>query len=127
MTDPLDEEIDGSTSLTEEELEQLIPSYITLRHELNEAEQVNILAAEEWAFRRKRDVLFARFHHRLVWIHSYPNGNGRLRSAATFKFAPGELVEPSTIGLKDSRLIYQVFFNQSLTVSVYCHCARKRQ
>ncbi len=24
----------------------------------------------------------------------------RLRSAATFKFAPGELVEPTTIGLK---------------------------
>jgi len=61
MTDPLDEEIDGSTSLTEEELEQLIPSYITLRHELNEAEQVNILEAGEWAFTRKRDVLSTRF------------------------------------------------------------------
>ena len=145
MTDPLGEEIDGSTSLTEEELEQLIPSYITLRHELNEAEQVNILGAEEWASRRNRDVLSARFldnlhkqmfgrvwrwagahrqsnknvgidayriltelghllsdcrywidnatyqqdeiaarfHHRLVWIHSYPNGNGRHARLAT--------------------------------------------
>lgn len=145
MTDPLGEEIDGSTSLTEEELEQLTPSYITLRHELNEAEQENILEAEEWAFRRKRDVLStrfldnlhkqmfgrvwrwagvhrqsnknvgsdayriptelghllddcrywidndtyeqdeiaARFHHRLVWIHSYPNGNGRHARLAT--------------------------------------------
>ncbi len=43
--------------MVEEELEQLIPAYITLRHELNEAEQSNILEAEEWAFTRKRDVL----------------------------------------------------------------------
>jgi fido (protein-threonine AMPylation protein) len=61
MTDPSGEVIDGSTPLTEEELEQLIPSYITLRHELNEAEQSNILDAEEWAFLRKRDVLSERF------------------------------------------------------------------
>ena len=25
-----------------------------------------------------RDELAARFHHRLVWIHPFPNGNGRL-------------------------------------------------
>jgi Fic-DOC domain mobile mystery protein B len=145
MTDPLNEQIDGQTPLTEEELEQLIPAYITLRHELNEAEQSNILEAEEWAFKRKRDVLSerfldhlhkrmfgrvwrwagehrqsektvgidayriptefrqllddcrywidnntyepdeiaARFHHRLVWIHPYPNGNGRHARLAT--------------------------------------------
>ena len=39
MTDPLVEEDDASTPLTEEEREELIPSYITLRSELNEAEQ----------------------------------------------------------------------------------------
>lgn len=145
MTDPPGEEIDGSTPLTEEELEQLIPSYITLRSELNEAEQANILEAEEWTFSRKRDVLSERFldnlhkrmfgrvwrwagkhrqsnktigidayrvptelrqlmddckfwidnttyepdgiaarlHHRLVWIHPYPNGNGRHARLAT--------------------------------------------
>jgi Fic-DOC domain mobile mystery protein B len=145
MTDPLVEEIDGSTPLTGEEQEQLIPSYITLRHELNEAEQANILEVEEWAFSRKRDVLSerfldnlhkrmfervwrwagehrqsnktvginayriptefrqlldncrywmdndtyepdeiaVRFHHRLVWIHPYPNGNGRHARLAT--------------------------------------------
>ena len=127
------------TSLPEEEREGLIPSYITLRSELNEAEQANILEAEEWAFAHKRDLLeekllntlhkrmygnvwgwagnyrttgkntgidayriptelrqllddcrywiengsyepdeiAARFHHRLVSIHCYPNGNGR--------------------------------------------------
>ncbi len=139
MTDPLAEEDDASTPLSPEEREGLIPSYITLRGELNEAEQANILEADAWAFSRKRDVLDAgfldtlhkrmygnvwrwagthrksqkniglefykirtelrkllddcrywvknntyppdeigaRFHHRLVSIHCYPNGNGR--------------------------------------------------
>jgi len=139
MSGPKEEQDDASTPLTEEEREQLIPSYITLRRELNEAEQSNILEAEEWAFSRKRNVLderflnnlhkrmfghvwrwasqyrrsgknvgvdayrilqelrqlmddcrfwvenatygpdeiAARFHHKLVWIHLYPNGNGR--------------------------------------------------
>jgi len=35
--------------------------------------------------------------------------------------------EPSTNGLKDSYLIYQVFNNQPLTVFVYFYCVRKRQ
>ncbi len=145
LTDRLEEEVDASTPLTEEEQQQLIPSYIALRHELNEAEQSNILEAAEWAFLRKRNVLSerlldnlhkrmfgrvwhwagdhrqsnknigidayriptelrhiledcrywienttyehdeiaARFHHRLVWIHPYPNGNGRHARLAT--------------------------------------------
>ena len=80
MTDPLIEEDDDSTPLTEEEREQLIPSYITLKRELNEAEQANILDAENWAFDRKRDVLNERFltdlHKRMFgrvwrWAGSY--------------------------------------------------------
>ena len=139
MTDPLAEQDDASTPLSPEEREGLILSYITLRGELNEAEQANILEGDAWAFSRKRDVLderflntlhkrmygnvwrwagthrksqknigieyykiptelrallddcrywvehntyspdeiAARFHHRLVSIHCYPNGNGR--------------------------------------------------
>ena len=145
MTDPLAPEDDGGTALTAEEREGLIPSYITLRSELNEAEQASILEAEEWAFARKHDPLVekildtlhkrmfgnvwkwagthrttgknigvdayriatdlrqllddcrywiengtyepdeiaARFHHRLVSIHCYPNGNGRHARLAT--------------------------------------------
>ncbi len=145
MTDPLDEQDNASTPLTEEEREELILSYITLRPELNEAEQANILEAEEWAFARKRDVadekflknlhkrmfgrvwrwagkfrqsernigvdayripsdlrqllgdcrywienrtydpdeIATRFHHRLVLIHPFPNGNGRHARLAT--------------------------------------------
>ncbi|MBT3011748.1 MAG: mobile mystery protein B [Candidatus Thiodiazotropha sp. (ex Lucina pensylvanica)] len=143
--DFLVEHDDASTPLSAEELEGLIPSYITLRSELNEAEQANILEAEEWAFKRRRDVLAekflydlhkrmfgrvwkwagqrrqtgknigvdayripmelrqllddvrfwlsnntyqpdeiaARFHHKLVWIHIFPNGNGRHARLAT--------------------------------------------
>lgn len=139
MSDPFGPQDDASTPVDEEEKDALIPSYITTRGELNEAEQRNILEAEEWASTRKRDVLderflddlhtrmfqhvwkwagthrrtgknigvdaykiptelrrmiddcrywidnetyppdeiAARFHHRLVWIHAYPNGNGR--------------------------------------------------
>lgn len=50
-------EDEANTPLTQEERDGLIPSYITLRHELNEAEQVNIRAAIHWAYSRKRDVL----------------------------------------------------------------------
>lgn len=145
MTDQLFEQDDSATPLTHEERECLIPSYITLRHELNEAEQANILEAETWAFARKRNVLdekflkvlhkrmfgrvwrwagefrkternigvdpyrigvdlrnllddcrywiehgtyspdeiATRFHHRLVLIHPFPNGNGRHARMAT--------------------------------------------
>lgn len=145
MTDPFDPQDDTATPIDDEEKDALIPSYITTRGELNEAEQRNILEAEEWAFTRKRDVLderfldnlhkrmfryvwkwagthrrtgknigvdaykiptelrrmiddchywidngtyppdeiAAKFHHRLVWIHAYPNGNGRHARLAT--------------------------------------------
>ena len=66
MSDPLLEEDDASTPLTVEEREGLIPSYVTLRRELNEAEQANILEAEQWAFARTRNVLDERF---LIDLH----------------------------------------------------------
>ena len=50
--DPLVEQDDASTPLSPEEQEGLVPSYITLRSELNEAEHANIVDAEEWAFKR---------------------------------------------------------------------------
>ena len=145
MTDPLEAQDDAATPLAEEERDGLVPSYITLRSELNEAEQANILEAQDWAFSRRRDVLderflanlhkrmfgrvwrwagkfrrsernigidayripvelrqlrddcrywiengthepdetAARFHHRLVQIHPFPNGNGRHARMAT--------------------------------------------
>lgn len=96
MTGPLGEAIDGSTPLTEEELEQLIPSYITLRYELNEAEQANILEAEQWAFLRQRDLLSERFldnlHKRMLgrvwrWAGKHRQSN-RPQCEETFGVIP---------------------------------------
>jgi Fic-DOC domain mobile mystery protein B len=146
MADPLAEQDDASTPLSAEERDALIRSDITLRGELNEAEQQNILEADAWASSRKRNVLdeqflsalhkrmygnvwrwagqyrqsqknigvpsyyripadlrallddcrywiahetykpdeiSSRFHHKLVWIHCYANGNGRHARLAT--------------------------------------------
>ncbi len=145
MSDPLiDADDKASTPLTPQEREALIPSYITQRRELNEAEQIGIANADRWAFARRREVLneaflrrlhrrmfqgvwkwagqfrttarnigvdawqiaphlrqliddarywvdhqtfhpdeiAVRFHHRLVFIHPFPNGNGRLSRLA---------------------------------------------
>jgi len=75
MPDPLfDPDDDANTPLTAEEREALIPSYITLRHELNEAEQINIGSALRWTNARRRDILdrdfLSELHRRMfgdVW------------------------------------------------------------
>ncbi|GGI89854.1 cell filamentation protein [Polymorphobacter multimanifer] len=56
---------DANTPLEAEEREQLIPSYITLRAELNEAELTNIADARKWLSSRKREVLDSRFLNEL--------------------------------------------------------------
>lgn len=83
MSDPLAPVDDASTPLSPEEKEDLIPSYITTRGELNEAEQNNILKAEDWAFSRKRNELNTKFlndlHKRMfgrVW--KWAGRHGRL-------------------------------------------------
>lgn len=140
MIDPVfDSGDEAATPLAPDERRQLIPTYITTRAQLNEAEQIGISEADAWAFARRRDVLSetflpglhrrmfgkvwrwagtfrsternigvdacrigielrtllddvrywiegqtyapdeiaVRFHHRLVWIHPFANGNGR--------------------------------------------------
>lgn len=147
MSDPLtDADDEASTPLTPDERAALIPSYVALRSELNEIEQIGIDRAGDWAFSRRRgdvldedflcalhkrmfgevwawagefsketgrnigldtweigpalrqllgdvrywidhksfppDEIATRFHHRLVLIHPFPNGNGRLSRMA---------------------------------------------
>jgi Fic-DOC domain mobile mystery protein B len=147
MNDPLtDADDEASTPLTPDERAALIPSYVALRSELNEIEQIGIDRADDWAFGRRRgdvldedflcglhkrmfgdvwawagefsketgrnigldaweigpalrqllgdvrywidhksfppDEIAIRFHHRLVSIHPFPNGNGRLSRMA---------------------------------------------
>jgi Fic-DOC domain mobile mystery protein B len=85
MPDALfDRDDHANTPLTADERDQLIPSYITLRYELNEAEQINIGAALRWANARRRDVLDRAFlcelHRRMfcdVWRWA-----GRYRTTA---------------------------------------------
>jgi Fic-DOC domain mobile mystery protein B len=55
------EEPEEATPLTAEEKQELIPSHITYRSELNEAEQESIVRAQEWAFARRRDLLTENF------------------------------------------------------------------
>lgn len=52
---------EANTPLEAEERHALIPAYITLRRELNEAEQVNIAGALRWLSSRRREVLDERF------------------------------------------------------------------
>lgn len=66
MSDPLfDGDDDGNTPLEAEEREQLIPSWITLRTELNEAELTNIADARRWLSSRRREVLDPAFLNQL--------------------------------------------------------------
>jgi Fic-DOC domain mobile mystery protein B len=130
---------DHATPLTVAERDDLIPTYVTTRSELNELEQKNIATADQWAFSRRHyifrerflkslhkrmfdkvwrwagkfrtternfgvkpfeietalrqaiddarywveqksyppDEIAVRFHHRLVSVHPFANGNGR--------------------------------------------------
>ncbi|HBG48807.1 MAG TPA: mobile mystery protein B [Cyanobacteria bacterium UBA9971] len=169
--DNLFEVDESSTPLTEEEKNELIPTWITLRKELNVIERAGILNAEKWVFSRKQkniltedfikklhkkmfgdvwswagrfrtternigvpawqiitdirnlledtkcwiqnktyspDEIGARFHHRLVWIHPFPNGNGRHSRLMTdilmkdlgqprFSWGEGSLIEASEL------------------------------
>ena len=75
MSDPpVDAGDDAATALSAEDRQRLKLAYITLRRELNEAEQVGIDDTDRWAFARRRDVLDERFlfglHRRMfggVW------------------------------------------------------------
>jgi len=66
MSDPLfDEDDEANTPLEADEREALIPAYITLRRELNEAEQVNISSAVRWLSSSRRNTLDEKFLRQL--------------------------------------------------------------
>lgn len=162
MSDALFDADDGAnTPLSPEERDGLIPTYITTRNELNDAEHANISDADRWAFARRRDVLnqtflralhkrmfgkvwrwagtfsqesnrrigvdhwrievelgdlidtirywvehqtyapdeiAVRFHHKLTWIHAFPNGNGRHARLAADLLAVALQQRPFTWG-----------------------------
>jgi Fic-DOC domain mobile mystery protein B len=158
----------GATPLSPDELDQLIPSYIVTRAELNEAEQDNIvraLGSRKWRRKHRPDALLddlvlrdlhrdmfsdvwgwagayrqternigvdfwrigghvrnlvedakywfapasgtsvdqaaAEFHHRLVQIHPFPNGNGRHSRAISDLLLRAAGADPFTWGRID--------------------------
>ena len=97
MSDPLVEGDDeANTPLTPAERNDLIPTYITTRAELNAAEQENIAEAELWAFTRRRDDIVDRYallalHRRMfrrVWRWA-----GRIRNSERNIGAAPHLIE----------------------------------
>ena len=69
MSDLFDDPNNG-TPLAPEERRELIPAHIAYRSELNEAEQENIVRAQDWALGRRRDLLNEKFikdlHRRML-------------------------------------------------------------
>jgi Fic-DOC domain mobile mystery protein B len=61
MSDIFEQPDDAATPLTEAEQRDLKPAYITNRAELNAAEQENIALGQDWALRRRRDILTENF------------------------------------------------------------------
>ena len=153
----------GATPLDPNEIEGLIPDYITTQGELNILEQQNIIEGIDWAERQKKpdvlsitfnhklhekmfnqvwkwagkkrttdknigshwqqiltqlnhlfentsywienkiynwDELATRFHHKLVFIHAFPNGNGRHARLMTDILLKSNNQEPFTWGEK---------------------------
>jgi Fic-DOC domain mobile mystery protein B len=81
------EEPDDATPLTPEEQRELIPAHIAYRSELNEAEQENIARGQDWALRRRRDLLSPKFvtdlHKRMLgevwrWAGKFRNSERNL-------------------------------------------------
>jgi len=102
MSDPLFEgDDDANTPLEAEDSEQLIPSYITIRAELNEAELANIADANRWLGARKRDILDQNF---LNELHKRMFGD-------VWKWAGKYRTTPRNIGIDAYRIpveLYQV-------------------
>lgn len=107
MNDPLfDADDEANTPLTGEEREQLIPSYITMRAELNEAEHIGIADATRWLFSHNRrdilnDTVLQDLHHRMfseVW-----------RWAGQYRRSPRNIgVEAYRIGTEMQQLLGDV-------------------
>lgn len=61
MTGPFVQPDHAATPLTPDEMRDLIPSRIAMRHDLNRVEQENILRAHAWVHKRRRDLLNKKF------------------------------------------------------------------
>jgi Fic-DOC domain mobile mystery protein B len=98
MADALFDGDEANTPLEPEEREDLIPTHITVRAELNEVEQAGIADADRWAFSRRRDVLDARF---LSTLHKRMFGD-------VWRWAGSYRKTPRNIGIEAYRIPVEV-------------------
>lgn len=108
MTDPLfDGDDEGNTPLTPEERDGLIPSWITIRADLNRAEFNNIAKAQSWAAARRRDILD---FDSLIALHKQMYGQV-WRWAGQFRATGKNIgVDPWRIGMDLHTLLEEVRF-----------------
>lgn len=96
MTDLLEAD-ENATPLTPGEHEELIPTHITLRSELNELEQKNVAEGVRWAFSRKRKVIldeaFLQSLHQKMFNHVW-RWAGKYRSTERNLGVKLHLIQP---------------------------------
>ncbi|MGB9364767.1 MAG: mobile mystery protein B [Xanthobacteraceae bacterium] len=95
MTD-LHKQVDDATLVPPDKRADMIPSHITLRRELNELEQANILTASVWALQRRHDPTseaFAKKLHRRMFRKVW-RWAGRYRTANTNLGVDRALIQP---------------------------------
>ena len=97
---------DAATPLSSEERNDLIPTYVALRAELNELEQKNIAEANSWAFGRKRKVLdeaFLRGLHRRMFNQVWRWAGNYRTTERNIGVAP-HLIQPGLVqAINDTR------------------------
>jgi Fic-DOC domain mobile mystery protein B len=100
VSDPLFEGDDeANTPLTAEEREQLIPTYISIRAELNEAEQINITDGLRWAARARDFNVFDDAHLRELHRRMFKD---------VWRWAGQYRITPRNIGIEAYRIPTEV-------------------
>lgn len=102
MTDPFAAD-EATTPLGPADRNQLIPTHITTKGELNELEQKNIGEANGWAFERKRDVLdeaFLRGLHRRMFNQVW-RWAGNYRTTEVDLGVKPHLIQPNLLQVID--------------------------
>lgn len=102
MTD-LYKQIDDATLVAPDKRADLIPSHVTLRRELNELEQDNILTASIWALQRRHNPInesFARKLHRRMFRKVW-RWAGKYRTTNTNLGIDRALIQPRLYGVFD--------------------------
>ena len=118
---------DHATPLTPAERDDLIPTYITTRGELNQAEQRNIATADRWALGRRHYIFRDRFvkslHRRMfnaVWRWAESRERRNATSASNRTKSKARCVKPSTTQVLGGKQLVSSRRNRSQISSSAC-------